>query len=117
VGASGLGVNLGFRRLKQKNRKTGQVTYTPIAYEDWERILSQLQSKVQDHIAKKRRGPQKQVYQEFYLPAVLDIRAMKDAWRNHVMHTRREYSPIEADAIRERVERLLRHLATRLSEV
>ena len=51
------------------------------------------------------------------MPAILDMKAIKDAWRNHVMHARREYKGPEAFYIKERVEGLLRSLATRVREV
>ena len=116
-GLRALCVDLGFRKLKRRNSKTGEVRYTPIAYEDWDNILGQLQKKVETRLAATTRGPRKQLYQEFYYPAIQDIKAMKDAWRNHVMHARREYTARDADAILDRVGRLMQLLATRIGEV
>ena len=39
-GLRALCVDLGFRKLKRRNSKTGEVRYTPIAYEDWDNILA-----------------------------------------------------------------------------
>ena len=109
-------VDLGFRRVRKQNKKTGRVTYTPLGWSDWETLLNQLKNRVTERIAKKSRGPKKQLYQEFYYPALQDIEGIKEAWRNHVMHTRREYSPDDAEAIFSHVRRLMEKLATRISE-
>jgi hypothetical protein len=109
-------VDLGFQRVRTKNKKTGKVTYIPLGWSDWETLLNQLESRVNDRIAKAKRGPKKQLYQEFYQPALQEIKGMKDAWRNHVMHTRREYTAKEADAVFEHVRRLMAKLAERVCE-
>jgi hypothetical protein len=116
-GLRALAVDLGFRRLRSKHRKSGKVTYTPLAYSEWEGILNQLQTKVDGRITTTKRGPKKQLHQEFYFPVLQDIKGIRDAWRNHVMHTRREYIGKEADAIHEHVQRLMSTLATRAAEV
>jgi hypothetical protein len=109
-------VDLGFRRVRRKNKKTGKVTYTPLGWSDWETLLNQLKCRVTEVIAGTKRGPKKQLYQEFYYPALQDIEGMKDAWRNHVMHTRREYTPGDAQAVFGYVRRLMTNLASRISE-
>jgi hypothetical protein len=110
-------VHLGFRKLRQKYRKSGTVSYVPIEYSEWEKILNQLQDRVDAKILKVKRGTLKQEYQEFYYPALQDIRGIRDAWRNHVMHTRQEYGSKDADAILEHVKRLMNTLAMRIREV
>lgn len=116
-GLRALCVQMGFQKLRTKNKRTGKVTYRLLAYTEWETILNQLQERVDDKINKVRRGPQKQLYQEFYYPALQDIRGIRDAWRNHTMHTRREYRGPEADAILDHVRRLMVSLASRVAEV
>ena len=83
-------VHLGFTKLRTRNRKTGKVTYRLVEYSEWETILNQLQDRVDNKIAKIRRGAKKQSEQEFYYPALQDLRGIRDAWRNHTMHTRSE---------------------------
>lgn len=107
--------HLGFSRLRSR-KKNGRLTYTPLPWGDWESILTGAKSRVTEKATALKRGPRKQLYQEFYYPALQDIEGIKDAWRNHVMHTRREYTAAEALAIKDRVERLMRHLAGRLNE-
>jgi hypothetical protein len=117
-GLRALCVNLGFRRLRQKFKKSGgKVSYIPIEYSEWEKILTQLQDRVDAKIVKVKRRPLKQQLQEFYYPALQDIRGIRDAWRNHVMHTRQEYKPKDADAVLDHVKRLMNTLATRIREV
>ncbi len=116
-GLRALCVDLGHKRLRCQKRKTGKVTYKPLDYADWESTLGQLKADVNKKILQLKRGSKKQALQEFYLPALQDIEGFKDAFRNHVMHTRREYTGPEADAIRDRVQRFMRLLATRVSEV
>jgi hypothetical protein len=116
-GLRSLCVSLGFRRLKAKFKKTGTVSYIPIEYSEWEKILNQLQERVDAKIAKVKRGLLKQQYQEFYYPILQDIRGIRDAWRNHVMHTRREYTAKDADGILEHVRRLMNTLATQVHKV
>ena len=116
-GLRSLCAHLGVKSVRCRNKKTGKVTYKPISYQQWETILGQLQARVEKRIGKLRAGPVKQKWQEFYFPAIQDLNAFREAFRNHVMHARREYSAAEADATRDRVERFMRLLATRVSEV
>lgn len=78
---------------------------------------NQLQDRVDAKLNKIKRGPAKQASQEFYYPMLQDIRGIRDAWRNHVMHTRQEYEPKDADAILGHVRRLMNTLAIRVREV
>lgn len=110
-------VDLGYKTLRCTNKKTGKVTYKPLEFSEWETILSQIKSRASEKYKTLTRGRKKQALQEFYLPAIQDFEGFRDAFRNHVMHTRREYTGPEADAIRDRVERFMRLLATRISEV
>jgi hypothetical protein len=110
-------VHMGFRKLKSRIKKTGEVVYTPIEYSQWENTLHELQGRVDRKIGEIRRGPQKQKDQEFYYPALQELRAIRDAWRNHLMHTRATYNREDAMAILSHVQRLMCMLATRVSEV
>jgi hypothetical protein len=110
-------VDLGYRRLRSKDSRTGKVTFKPLEYSEWEAILNQVRSRVTARLSQLKRGRRKQLLQEFYLPVLQDVEGFKDAFRNHVMHTRRHYTHMEANAIRDRVERFMRLLATRVREV
>jgi hypothetical protein len=115
-GLRALAAHLGFRRDLRTRTKSGKVVYTPLAWAEWEKILEALRNRVDERIVKLKRGPRKQVYQEFYHPAIKDIAGFKEAWRNHVMHTRREYSPEDAGSVFVHVKSFMIILATRISE-
>jgi hypothetical protein len=116
-GLRALCVDLGFRRVKSKFKKSGKLHYSPIAYSEWEKLLDELQDRADAKISRLRRGVNKQNTQQFYYPALQDIRGIRDAWRNHTMHTRDEYNHEDADAILTHVKRLMGTLATRVAEV
>jgi hypothetical protein len=109
--------DLGLKKVKNKIRRSGRVTYVPIEYSEWERLLDQLQDNVDGKLSRLKRGTSKQELQQFYYPALQDIRGIRDAWRNHVMHTRDEYNREDADAILSHVKRLMIKLSGRVREV
>ena len=116
-GLRALCVHLGMKRFKSTRKRDRTITYTPIEYKEWDSVLNQLQGKVDAKVNKIKRGPAKQQAQEFYYPVLQELRAMRDAWRNHVMHTRQEYSARDADAILAHVERFMTTLSARVSQV
>src|SRR3990167_9196277 len=97
-GLRALCVHLGFRKLKAKIKKSGVVIFRPVEYSEWEKVLDALHDRVDKKINRMKRGSRKQADQEFYYPILQDIRGTRDAWRNHVMHTRATYTPKAADA-------------------
>lgn len=110
-GLRALCVHLGLRQAKR-----GKGKYVPISYVEWETLLNQLNPRVDAKIERMKRGKAKQSAQEFYYPILQDMRGIRDAWRNHLMHTRAEYTAANADAICGHVKRLLSTLATKVSE-
>ena len=116
-GLRALCVHLGFRKMRSKIKVSGKVVYTPIEYLEWDKMLNQLPDYVDKRTARTKKGPKKQEDQEFYYSILQDIRAIRDAWRNHVMHTRAYYGPKDAVAIMEHVKRIMNKLAERISEV
>jgi hypothetical protein len=105
-GLRALCAHMGLRKAKRRKGKD-----IPISYVDWETMLNQLQPIVDAKIEKMRRGKAKQEAQEFYYPVLQDIRAIRDAWRNHLMHTRASYSSKDAEAILSHVKRLMSTLS------
>jgi hypothetical protein len=77
-------------------------------------MLNQLPPLVDTKIEKMKRGKSKQEAQEFYYPVLQEIKAVRDAWRNHLMHTRADYSAKDADAIFGHVMRLMCTLAPKV---
>lgn len=88
----------------------------PIEHSQWEQILNQLDKKIEEKIDSLPRGPQRQEAQEFYHCIHFDIKRFKDAFRNHVAHTRTTYSQKAADDILDHVRKFFVLLETRISE-
>lgn len=109
-GLRALCVDLGVLIVPKKN------TSVPIEYSEWEKILDQLYPAVESKVDTMPRGPAKQETQEFYFSILQDIRGFKDAFRNHVMHTRKTYSQKAASGVLDYVRRFLELLSTKISE-
>jgi hypothetical protein len=77
-------------------------------------MLNQLPAKVDARIAQIKKGETKQAAQTHYYSVLHDIRGIRDAFRNHVMHTRAAYSGLEADAVLDYVKRIMTTLAVGL---
>jgi hypothetical protein len=92
--------------VNKKKRDT-----VPLAYSEWEKILNQLPEKIDEKIEPIPRGEEKQKAQEFYYSSASEVRAFKDAWRNHVMHTRRSYTTKDAVAVFSHIQRFMQGLA------
>jgi hypothetical protein len=89
----------------------------PIDMATWEEIIKALT----DEVGKisnwpRTRGEVRTQALEFYNSSMEEFRAMKDAWRNHIMHSRRSYIAEDASQVMEHVKRLSKTLATRISE-
>jgi hypothetical protein len=105
--------DVGFKRVcidRKKNK------FLPISYSQWDKILSQLPDKIDKKIERIKNRNRKQIAQEFYHPVRQDIRGFKDAYRNHIMHTRRDYSHEEAWVILIHVKNFLVRLSSQVSE-
>jgi hypothetical protein len=93
------------------NLKVNKIKKGPIEYATWDDILKKLPEVVDTKIDAMSRGPEKQKAQEFYHPALKEIRSFKDAWRNHIMHTRAAYTREDAVAVFGHVQRFMQGLA------
>ncbi len=106
--------NLGVLRILKK--KTGKPKYVPIAWVEWDKMLDAVHDRVDTKILAMASGKRKQGAQECYYPLLRDVRGFKEAFRNHVMHTRAEYTPEDAKAVLDHVQRFMTLLATRVKE-
>src|SRR6185312_9878513 len=88
--------DLGLNRFKDWSPKRGQFQYTPVGYGVWEKLLTQLPKKAEKRINALRPGARKQRLQEYYSSCFEDIKWVKDAWRNHIMHSRQQYDRDQA---------------------
>jgi hypothetical protein len=89
----------------------------PVEMAQWQEILAVLDQETLK-IANWPRalGNIKVQAQQFYNEAVSEFRGIKDEWRNHVAHTRTDYRKPQAESATDHVKRLLKTLATRVSE-
>jgi len=83
----------------------------PLEYGQWEKIINQLPEKIEARVNAMDHGEDRQTTQEFYWSSLSEIRGFKDAWRNHVMHTRRDYTREDAIAVFSHVQRFMNGLA------
>ena len=118
LGLRGFCGHLGVREVLDKYDRTGagQHKYRPIEYAVWEKILGQLKDDVAAKINSYSDHQEKQLAQEFYPAILLEIWAIKEAFRNHVMHARRDYIHEDAVAVMAHVRRLMTKLCERVSE-
>jgi hypothetical protein len=106
--------DLGIIRIRKK--KTGKPKYTPIAWTEWQDMLEEAHKRTDAKILALKAGKRKQDAQEFYYPLLRDLRGFKEAFRNHVMHTRAEYTPTRAEDVLDHVQRFMTLLSTRVKE-
>jgi len=97
--------------MKDFDKKTSKFKYMPASFGTWEKVLGQLGKKAEKRINRLRPGPKKQRLQEYYNVVLEDIRVAKDAWRNHVMHTRRTFERGEAYDLFLRVRNMMQRMA------
>lgn len=89
----------------------------PLDLATWEEILRGLDAEIgKTSLWPKAKGEIRTQATEFYGTAIQEIRGFKDTWRNHVMHTRGEYTQEDAVQIMSHVKRFLMTLASRISE-
>lgn len=103
--------HLGFTEVKT-GEKSGIDILVPVEYATWDRILAQLRAHAKSLVDLEVDRSQKQALQEFYYSAIAEIDGFKDAWRNHVMHTRRSYNAEDAVAVLSHVQRFLKMLVS-----
>jgi cell fate (sporulation/competence/biofilm development) regulator YlbF (YheA/YmcA/DUF963 family) len=86
-----------------------------IELENWKNIIDKIDSaiKAQEQLPK---STQKSEDLQFYSEAAKEFRYFKDAWRNHVSHSRVDYEVHDATKIMEHVKDFMQHLATKLKE-
>lgn len=88
----------------------------PIEFSQWEKILDHLHPEIEKKVNAFPVGQSKQEAQEFYYGLYFDIKGFKNAFRNHVSHTRKSYSQKEADVVLDYVRRFFILLSTMVSE-
>jgi hypothetical protein len=79
-------------------------------YENWQNIIDQIESKIRE-AEKSPRSPKKTENLKRLGDAAKEFRYIKNAWRNHVMHSRVSYNESEAESILRHVGEFIKALA------
>lgn len=90
-----------------------QVTFPAgIEFENWKNVIDKIEKEIRQ-IEQQPKGPQKSEDLEFYTKAASQFWHFKEAWRNHVSHSRATYDETEATQVFNAVSAFMRQLATR----
>ena len=107
-------VEYGLRALAKDLRiKFTRSPSTPVELREWGEIINAIETKIGE-IEKRKRTHKREFDLEFYHGAGAQFRHFKNAWRNHVMHTRAHYDESQAKSVMSHVREFMQHLATRL---
>jgi hypothetical protein len=107
----------GMRILAWDRRVPKIVQNKPLELQDWKTMIEGLEEEAEKITNwPNKLGKVKTQGQEFYNTAIQEFRGFKDAWRNHVMHDRRDFNFEDAKGVLSHVSRFLKLLALRLSE-
>jgi hypothetical protein len=86
-----------------------------VDYADWGTILAGIDRKL-SALQRKPKGKKKSQELEFYRRVESECNALKDVWRNNVMHSRGRYNSHESIAVYLRVSEFMERLAARVTE-
>lgn len=100
-------VEHGLRKIARQLKVPFPATYE---LKTWEQLLKAIEVEI-GKIILQPKTPKRLKDLKFYNPIPLEFRFFKDAWRNHVMHTRAEYDEYEAMRIMVHVKELMQHIA------
>lgn len=85
----------------------------PLEYQEWSVLIDKIQTEANARCESLSGREAKTKAREFYNGAVGEFRAFKDAWRNHVMHTRFDYDEPMAQSIMNHVREFVQRLAAK----
>lgn len=85
------------------------------SYENWQNIIEQIESKIRA-LGQQTKTPQRIADDKFFGEAVAHLYFVKNAWRNHVAHSRDSYSDDEALKILQHSKEFIESLCPRLKE-
>jgi hypothetical protein len=85
------------------------------SHDNWQNIIDQIEASVRA-IGVQPKSVQKIEEEKFFGAATSHLYFVKNAWRNHVAHTRENYSDDQAIRILSRTEEFIESLSTRLKE-
>lgn len=88
-------------------------------YQEWSTIIENIKAKARercDNIQGENKKSRRSEAREFYNGITGELLAFKDAWRNHVMHTRYSYDEPMTLSIMNHVREFMQRLSKRLKE-
>jgi hypothetical protein len=86
---------------------------TPAAQANWQDILNGADKKLKDIEQNQPKSPQRDADLEYFGDASAHFRAIKDAWRNHVSHSKATYDEAGSLGILQHVKAFMGKLASR----
>ncbi len=86
-----------------------------IGRDQWHTIIERIEKSIKE-FDKLPRGDERDQKTEFYSDAAMQLRFIKNAWRNHVMHGRMSYSEKDAREIWWHVKRTIEKATQQLEE-
>lgn len=100
------------RGLRDLAARVNTTPSAPIELENWKNIIDQIEKAIR---AKEgvTKSAQKSEDLEFYSTAAVEFRYFKDAWRNHVAHSRSDYDEQDSMRVLSHVRDFMNHLTTR----
>jgi hypothetical protein len=81
-----------------------------MAHENWKNVIDQIESKIRE-MEKDPKTPDKIARITTLSSAATQFRYFKDAWRNHVSHSRASYDQHEGDRVWTHVKAFMQHMA------
>ena len=108
-------VELALRALA-KERRVRLKKGGPIEYAEWQEIISAIRTNMEKTFLPWRKGAEKSAALEYYYDLLNQFSGFKDAFRNHVMHTRATYTAPQAAAILASVKAFFERISTLLDE-
>jgi hypothetical protein len=82
-----------------------------MALENWKNVIDQIEKKIRE-MEGLPKSPIKSETLQHYSEAAIQFRYFKDAWRNHVSHSRSTYDERDAVSIWNHATEFMQHLAT-----
>ncbi len=83
--------------------------------ENWQKVIQEIETKVRS-LGNQPKSQQKLEDEKFFGNATAQLYFIKNAWRNHVAHTRDSYSDDEALRVMQHTVRFVESLCPKLSE-
>ncbi len=102
-------------RILARDRRV-KIKKTLINYAGWKTIIDEIAKKVDQMAKGASRSPQKAEMLEFYRGAIGSFMGFKDAFRDHVSHSRECYDALQAHSVFLHVWSFMDRLSSRLKE-